>query len=49
MTHLSKHQLFYIRLFIIRKSFIIKLLLIKVSRRRLVNLQSDINIKSPPS
>ena len=30
------------------KSFIIKLLLIEVSGRRLVDLQNDIDIESPP-
>jgi len=49
MTYFSKHQPLYIRLFITRKSFIIKLLLIKVSGRRLINLQSNINIKLLPS
>ena len=48
VTYLSKYQLPFIRLFVTRKSFIVKLLLIKVSGHRLVNLQSDINIELPP-
>jgi len=47
MTYLSKYQPPYIRLFVTRKSFIVKLLLIKVSRRCLVNLRSNINIELP--
>jgi len=47
VTYLSKYQLFHIRLFVTRKSFIVKLLLIKVSGRRLVDLRSNINIESP--
>ena len=49
MTYFNKHQLPYTHLFVVYKSFIFKLLLIKISGRRLVNLQSDINIKSPLS
>jgi hypothetical protein len=47
VTHLSKYQLFRTRLFVTRKSFIVKLLLIEVSGRRLVDLRSDIDIESP--
>ena len=49
MTYFNKYQPLCICLFVIRKSFIVKLLLIKVSGRYLVNLQGNINIELLPS